>query len=455
MTAAVSSFISRTSKNAAEWVSRCCLLMVLCSGGHLLFAQAAAANFGPVDIGTTSAAVPLVLTFQTSGTLASTAVLTQGAAGLDFADAGSGTCPVNTAYTAGQTCTVNVSFTPRFAGTRIGSVVLTDNLGNTMATGYVLGMGIGPQIVFQPAAQSQLGSGINPPASVAVDGNGDLFVTGLGGSGSAMLYEMVAVNGEVPASPTIKTIGSGFGSLIFVAIDPGGNLYISDSSKNAVKEVLAVNGAVPASPAILTLSSGFNEPAGIATDANGNVYVADFGNSEIKEIETVNGRLPATPTIKVLGSGFKNPIGVAVDAAGNVFVADSSNNVVKEIAAGNGQTSILASGFNTPYDVAVDWDGNVYVADYNNNAVKEIEAVNGSIPPSPAIQTLAGGFRSPGGVAVDADGNVYVADTGNGQLRGLQNGNGIGCPASQSGRAELHSQRLLGLSGTQPGQERH
>jgi len=390
--------------------------MLACYATTVLSAQAVGGNFGPVNVGATSSVTPLTFTFETSDTLASTQVLTLGVAGLDFADAGSDTCIQNTSYTAGQSCTVNVTFTPRFAGNRFGAVVLQDSAGNTMATGYLLGIGIGPQIAFQPAVQSELGSGFSEPASIAVDGNGDLFVTNVG---SSTLYEMVAVNGEVPASPTIKTIGSGFGSIAFVTIDARGNLYVGDTENNAVKEVLAVNGSIPASPTLRTLGSGFSEPAGVAVDSNGDVYVANLGGNSVEEIEAVNGTIPASPTIQQIGSGFKQPIGVAVDATGNVYVADSGNSAVKEVAAGNGAITTLGSGFDDPYSIAIDDSGNVYVADTGNSAVKEIVAVNGSIPASPIILKLGSGFNEPGGVAVDAGFNVYVADTENARVEML------------------------------------
>ncbi len=401
----ISNIRPRRAKAAARWG----ILAVLFSvSGTLVFAQAASANFGPVDIGASSSVIPLTFTFQTSDTLASTQVLTLGSMGLDFADAGSDTCTANTAYIAGQSCAVNVIFTPRFAGNRFGAVVLQDSSGNTMAAGFLQGVGVGPQIVYQPGVQSVLGSGFSEPASVAVDGDGDIFVSNVG---SSTLYEMVAVNGEVPPSPTIRTIGSGFGSLLFLAIDAGGNLYVADTENNAVKEILAVNGSIPASPTIKTLGSGFSEPAGVAVDTSGDVYVTNSGNNTVEEMEAVNGSIPASPTIHELGSGFHQPLGVAVDASGNVYVADSGDNAVKEIAAGDGTITTLGSGFDTPYSLTLDDAGDLYVADYGNNAVKEIVAVNGSIPASPVVEKLGSGFYGPAGVAVDAAGNVYVADS--------------------------------------------
>ena len=42
-----------------------------------------------------------------------------------------------------------------------------------------------------------------------------------------------------------------------VAVDASGNLFVTDCAPQAVKEILAVNGSIPASPTIRTLGSGF------------------------------------------------------------------------------------------------------------------------------------------------------------------------------------------------------
>ena len=152
-------------------------------------------------------------------------MLTQGANGLDFADTGSDTCIAGNAYSVGQSCTVNVSFTRQFPGNRIGAVVLVDNSGNTIATGRAQGVGEGPQISFQPGVQSTVGSGLFELISVAVDGSGNVYFTEVDGTA---IQEMLAVNGSVPASPTIKTVASGFGTVAIMTQDGSGNLYIAD-----------------------------------------------------------------------------------------------------------------------------------------------------------------------------------------------------------------------------------
>jgi len=377
-------------------------------------------NFGAVNIGTTSPTQMLTYTFGSAVTLGSTSVLTQGATMVDFADAGSGTCTPNTAYTAGQTSTVNVTFTPKFAGTRYGAVVLYDKNGNAIATAHLQGTGQGPQINFLPVAQTTLNSGYYDPQRVAVDGNGNVYIAD---TGNNAIKEILAVNGSIPPSPVVRNIASGFFSYpAGVAVDSSGNLYVADTNLNEVQEILAVNGSIPASPVIETLGSGFSYPLSVAVDGGGNVYVTDFGNNAVKEILAVNGSIPASPTIVTLGSGFSYPAGVAVDSSGNVYVTEETSNAVKEILAVGGSIpasptiAVLSSSFSEPTSVAVDSNGNVYVADTYNNAVKKILAVSGSIPASPVIVTLGRGFSNPGGVVVDASGNVFVADSGNDRL---------------------------------------
>jgi sugar lactone lactonase YvrE/uncharacterized membrane protein len=376
-------------------------------------------NFGAVNVGSTSPAISIAFTFDIAGTFGSKAVLTQGAPALDFADAGTGTCVAGTAYAAGQSCTVDVTFTPTLAGYRYGAVVLEDNSGNGMATSYLQATGVGPQITFPPGIQSTQVSGFNRPFGVAVDGSGNIYVPN---SIANTLEEVLAVNGSIPPSPTIRTLGSGFLEPTDVAVDGAGNVYVADDGNGAVKELLAVNGSIPDSPTILVLGGGFKYPIGVAVDGAGNVYVADPGNEAVEELLAVNGSIPAVPTILTLGSGFNNPQSVAIDGSGNVYVADTANSEIKELLAVNGSIpasptiKILGSGFDVPYSVAVDSNGDVFVVDTGNNAVKELLAVNGSIPASPTILTLGSGFSFPDGVTVDGKGNVYVSDDYNSRV---------------------------------------
>ncbi|MGB6688859.1 MAG: MBG domain-containing protein [Terracidiphilus sp.] len=267
-----------------------------------------------------------------------------------------------------------------------------------------------------------LGSGFSSPGGVAVDANGNVYVANFAGPS---VQEILAVNGSIPASPTIVTLSTAFQAPTNVAVDAEGDVFVTDGSNGtgpagAVYEIVAVNGSIPASPTIRTLGSGFNAPEGVAVDGSGNVFVADTYNNAVKEMLAVNGSVPTTPTINTLGSGFSQPAGVAVDGSGDVFVADSNNNAVKEMLAVSGSIpstptiNTLGSGFNIPSDVAVDANGDVFVIDYGDNTLKEMLAVSGSIPASdPTIVTLGGGFNQPPAIGLDGSGDVFVADFGN------------------------------------------
>jgi hypothetical protein len=95
----------------------------------------------------------LVFAFDSAGVDAAPVVLTQGTAGLDYADAGTGTCTTNGtshAYSAGDTCPVNLTYTPAFAGTRLG------NLQFAGVSISLSGVGMGYQLVFPTTSNNLL-----------------------------------------------------------------------------------------------------------------------------------------------------------------------------------------------------------------------------------------------------------------------------------------------------------
>ena len=387
-------------------------------------------NFFTEPVGSTTAADTLTFAFETSGTLGAPAVLTMGAPNLDFAIAPGGTCASGTAYMAGQTCTVNVTFSPKFPGLRIGAVQLMTTSGAVIATADIYGTGDGPQVVFPGnRVAAAVGSGFSSPYSVAVDGSGDVFVADFG---SGAVKEIVAVNGQVSASSTVRTVASGFAFPDGVAVDGSGNVFVADggaqggttNSGAGVYEFAAVNGQIPANPTKLTLGSGFDSPSGVTVDGSDDVFVSDSGyagfNEGVYEIVAVNGQVSSASTVESLGGGFLDPSGVAVDGSGDVFVADTYNDAAKEIPAScisgaNNSSCVTAvgNGFSKPDGVAVDAAGDVFVAANGNGVVYEVAAVNGQVSSSSTVLSVASGFNLLNGMTVGGSGNVFIANTGN------------------------------------------
>jgi sugar lactone lactonase YvrE len=377
-----------------------CLLALACAGSNV---SSYALLTEP--IGTSSATQTATVTITTAGTLQTISVLTQGAIGLDFNAASGGTCSLGTAYSVGQTCTVNYTFKPTRPWIRYGGIALADSSGSLLGNTYLTGTGTGPQPIFPSNSNvTTLGCCLSFPGGVAVDGLGNVYV---GDTNNSLLKEIMAVNGSIPPNPEINFVDGGFNDPYGVAVDGSGNVYVADTGNNQIKELEANNGTVS------VVAGGFFAPIGVAVDSDGNVYVADFYNNVIQEILAVNGVIPANPTINIVGSGFNYPAGVAVDGVGNVYVADTGNNQVKEMIAVNGSIPAnptirtLADGFSQPFGLTVDGGGNVYVADEFDGQVREIEAVNGIIPANPTIVTLGGGSKA---VAVDGSGNVFLLE---------------------------------------------
>ena len=369
------------------------------------------ADFGAVNVGSTSPVISLHFTVdavdQTSWDLQlkSRQVRTQGTTGLDFADTGTGTCNPSTLFHIGDGCTVNLTFTPQLPGARNGSAALTNAAGEEIATGYVKGTGVGPQVNFASPPQALLFSSLKTPAGIAADGSGNLYVADTGNN----RVLMATLSGSY--APTTVTSGT-LSSPADVAVDGNGNLYIADTGNSRIlKETLQYDG----SWAETTVGSGLLAPSGVAVDGGGNVYIADTGNNRVlKEMLTL-GKYSQS----VIGSSLTHPVGVAADGAGNVYVLDGGTiaagdnpGVYEEtLLAGGGysQSLVATSALTNPQAIAVDSMGNLYITDLGSpNRVLKESLASGSFTESVLPFT---GLTTPWGVAADGSGNVYAVDS--------------------------------------------
>jgi hypothetical protein len=196
---------------------------------------------------------------------------------------GAALCVLGTQYNQGDSCIVEVNFTPSFAGTRYGAVLLTNSNApaNVIGTGYLEGTGVGAQTIF--AVPFVVNFEPDPKA-----------VSGVATSEASPQGEGAPeVVGLLPAHQS--AIGSGWNTPYGVAVDGANNIYIADGdNQTVVKETYAkTNGVV--SYTASTIGSGWSEPAGIAVDGAGNVYIADAGDAKVvKESLQPNGSYTAS-----------------------------------------------------------------------------------------------------------------------------------------------------------------
>ncbi len=328
-----------------------------------------------------------------------------------------------------------------------------------------------------------------------------------------------------------------------VTVDSFGNLFIADTYNSLIREVNAATGVittVAGNTADAGLGEGFyggdggpatlgllNLPYGVAVDSNGNLFIADTSNNAIREVGAPNSHLslPATnvgsastsqnvslyiaqycpnnncsggyatsltissvTAAKSLGGLQEYTVGAVsgcvVDGVTQVAVGsictvpitfhpaypglqEAPLEVVTSAGtfyfglSGIGQgpqpallpgliTTVAGSGaegytgdngpatsatFSGVYDVAVDYAGNQYIDDYDNYVFRKVDAATG------IITTFAGngtqGYTGDNGPATsaqlfvdwasapDAAGNLYIADTNNNMIREVNAVTGI------------------------------
>lgn len=379
----------------------------------------AAANLGSAtlnaDSSTSTDATPATLffAFDSAGTIATPSVLTQGASALDFEDAGSGTCTTNGSlhsYNAGDVCGVDVVFEPLYPGLRSGAVNLATSSGSVIATGYLQGTGVGPQINFMPAATRTFSTGVLAAYGMGAGSAGNFYVgETVAGPSTVVVKGFWSSNTFV----TTATVGSGFVTPVAVAADGAGNVYIADQGAQKVYKETLAGGHYTQSVVDDTLGA----VSAMAVDASGNVYIAR-GDSGV-EIETLSGgsysRSEILNSIKV--------VAIAVDFAGNILVSDGTTvGIRKETPSGSGYTESTMAATQNVTALTVDGLGNIY---FYSDPFLEKETVFGSsyrlsFPFNNGVSNLQS-------LTADPAGNLYYttynASTSQGTLAKLDSAN--------------------------------
>lgn len=244
-----------------------------------------------------------------------------------------------------------------------------------------------------------------------------------------------------------------------IAIDGGGNLFVTDTANNTLRKITAAGLvstlAGSAGNAGSADGSGqqarFNQPAGIAIDLAGNLYLADTQNHTIRKVTgagmvtTLAGSAgQAGQTDGIAGNArFNQPWGLVRDPAGNLYVTDTGNDTVRKITpegvvttmagtAGN-QGSANGNGaraqFNSPRGITIDKTANLnlYIADTNNNTIRQLSQ-NGDVTTlagtAGTVGSDSGGgqrarFNQPNGIVIDSAGNIRVSDSDNQLIRNV------------------------------------
>jgi large repetitive protein len=226
--------------------------------------------------------------------------------------------------------------------------------------------------------------------------------------------------------------------------DGAGNLYIADYGNNRVVRVDSVTG-------IMTLSAGngdsastgdggparlasLNGPTGLALDWGGNLYISEFLGNRVRRVDAQTGIIttvagngnavsdpdggPAT------AAGIQSPRGIVLDFTGNLYIAERYD--VRRVDAATGIiTTALANrsgGAQSPSWLALDQSGNLLISDTGYPVIMRLNLVTGVIGgfagdragtfEGDGVSALSSSVGSlPVGIAVDPSGNGYLASS--------------------------------------------
>lgn len=323
--------------------------------------------------------------------------------------------------------------------------------------------------------------GGQPPAQlghifgVAADREGSVYFTA---TGQNQIYKMPPGSRGKPVlvagSGAAGFAGDGgdpllarFNNPVALALDRNGELFVTDQNNNRIRKISFAQHSITTvagsgergfggdggHPLLAKLAS----PLSIAFDSGGGLYVADRSNHRVRVIHM--GSNPSITTVAGNGvDGFagdggdplhaslSGPTGLAFDAAGTLYIADQQNNRIRAVSfgaraaittiSGTGQAAYggdngdpRAATLAGPIGLAVDSLGRLLIADSGNHRIRRI-----NFGPSPVISTAAGTglaglsgdggpatsarLSSPSAVAVGARGEMYIADYLNDRVRG-------------------------------------
>lgn len=207
---------------------------------------------------------------------------------------------------------------------------------------------------------------LHAPASVAVDAAGNLYIADTGNhrvraATQTLIVRTIAGTGQPGFSGDDgPATNAQLNSPSAVALDGAGNLYIADRDNGRIRRVTLSGtiGTVAGSATAIGIGDGGSAlaamlaaPQGVAVDGVGDLFISDTGHNRLREVFS-NGTI-----VTVAGNGgrgfsgdggpaagaqFNAPLALTLDRAGNVYVADSANDAIRAVQPANAAPAITA-----------------------------------------------------------------------------------------------------------------
>jgi hypothetical protein len=242
---------------------------------------------------------------------------------------------------------------------------------------------------------------------------------------SITVYPLNA-NGNVTPVQSISGANTGLSYPAGVAVDQGGNVYVTNSSYPVASITVYAPGANGNIAPIRTIegsSTDLHSPRGIAVNSKGEIYVADAGAQSVLVFAAgANGNVAPSRTvpashaqgIALHGRGANAIFAVTTSYYGRQYVYTflaSADNYSSPLTVINGGYTLLHTPFSVAISQAKGSSGDIYVGNlkggfYGNESVVVFGAgANGNVPP--IANFCCTGYYGVTGVAVDR-GQTYV-----------------------------------------------
>ena len=265
----------------------------------------------------------------------------------------------------------------------------------------------------------------NMPLDVAVDSNGNFYVTDFHNT----RVQKFDPQGNVIASWGGAGDGPGqFRGIGGISIDDNDMIYVGEYQGTRI-QVFDSDGkyqkSFPPEQILNDKPYTLRHPYNVAIDSNDQIYITDRSNNRIVKLDS-NGQFIkswGTP-----GSGiteFRNPTGIVIDEQDYVYVSDAANNRIMKFDTNGtfletwGAQGYGPNQFTSPQGIALDDDNNIFVAEYTGHRVSIIKTDGtwvGTISSFAERGTKPGHFIQPWGVAVHGD-MVYVTERDNNRVQ--------------------------------------
>lgn len=273
--------------------------------------------------------------------------------------------------------------------------IAVDASGNVFVTGRSWGTGTSydyATLKYNSAGVAQWvaryngdGNSSDEATAIALDASGNIYVTGYSYGGSSTNYDYATIKyssaGAELWEMRYNGAGNGTDSPTALAVDGEGNVYVTGTIRTAASSYDDYGTIKYSSSGIQQWiafyngisSSSSDYATALAVDAAGNVFVTGESGSDYATVKYTSSGAQSWATRYAGPTSFDRATALALDASGNVYVTGRSDGpnsdddylTIKYNASGVEQWSArhngAANGIDEARDIALDALGNVYV----------------------------------------------------------------------------------------------